>query len=250
MRGVILCGGMGTRLRPLTSVVNKHLVPIYDQPMCFYGLQMLAESGIKEVMMILGGQSMEELMRLCKDGREFGFERLYYSYQEGEGGIAAALALTEQFANGEDVCVVLGDNLILGESLAPYKIAFEKEVAGHGAMVLLSEVQDPQNYGVAVIEKSGRIVNIIEKPEFPPSKLAVIGVYFYDWSVFERIKNCTPSRRGELEITDVNNSYAQEGILAHKKIRGKWIDAGSSIEAWLHAGQLVEQYRKPESVGK
>ena len=157
MKGIVLCGGLGTRLRPLTTVVNKHLLPVYDKPMCFYPLEMLASAGFEEVMIVVGGQSTEEIMKLCKDGREFGFKRLYYVYQEGEGGIGAALALTEQFVNGDDCCVVLGDNLMLGDSLGRYKEKFESRSERYGAMVLAAKVPDPQNYGVPTIS-DGRIL--------------------------------------------------------------------------------------------
>jgi glucose-1-phosphate thymidylyltransferase len=243
MRGVVLAGGLGTRLRPLTSVVNKHLLPVHDKPMIFYPLEMLAEAGIEEVMVVVGGQSTEAIMKLCKDGREFGFKRLYYVYQEGEGGIAAALALTEQFANGEDLCVVLGDNLMLGASLKPYKNSFE--LTGYGAMVLCANVDNPQDYGVPTIDKqSGRLLFITEKPEKPQCKYGVIGVYFYDETVFEKIRTCVPSKRGELEITDVNNNYAEAGDLHWMEAKGTWLDAGSSIDAWIEAGRVVAAYKE------
>jgi glucose-1-phosphate thymidylyltransferase len=242
MRGVVLAGGLGTRLRPLTSVVNKHLLPVHDKPMLFYPLEMLAEAGIEEVMVVVGGQSTEAIMKLCKDGREFGFRRLYYVYQEGEGGIAAALALTEQFANGEDLCVVLGDNLMLGSSLKPHKKKFED--SGYGAMVLCVNVSNPQDYGVPTIDKgTSRLLYITEKPERPQCKYGVIGVYFYDDTVFEKIRTCIPSKRGELEITDVNNAYAEAGDLDWVEAKGTWVDAGSSIQAWLEAGKLVAEYK-------
>lgn len=247
MRGIVLAGGLGTRLRPLTSVVNKHLLPIYNKPMIFYPLQMLADAGIEEAVVVIGGHSTEEIVKLCKDGREFGFKRLYYVYQEGEGGIAAALSLTEEFAAGQDICVVLGDNLMLGDTLGPYVKAFENRAANNGAqvpgaMVLLTKVPDPQNYGVPTLDKEGRILFITEKPEHPSLSEAVIGVYFYDKSVFHRIRECTPSKRGELEITDVNNSYAEVHMLTYKRTKGMWVDAGSSIEAWRKAGELVEKH--------
>jgi glucose-1-phosphate thymidylyltransferase len=246
MKGIVLAGGLGTRLRPLTSVVNKHLLPIHDRPMIFYPLQMLAEAGLEEVMIVVGGQSTEEIMKLCKDGREFGFKRLYYAYQEGEGGIAAALALTEQFVHGEDCCVVLGDNLMLGDPLRRYVEAFiERNSAGCGAMVLAAKVPDPQNYGVPTISDN-RILFITEKPEVPMSTFGIIGVYFYDWSVFEKIRQCRPSERRELEITDVNNLYAEAGTLRWMETKGKWIDAGSSIQAWLQACKLVAENRMKE----
>ena len=258
MRGIVLAGGLGTRLRPLTSVINKHLLPVYDRPMLFWPLEMLAEAGFEEVMVVLGGQSTEEIVKLCKDGREFGFRRLYYVYQEGEGGIAAALSLTEEFVHNDNCCVVLGDNLMLGDSLVRYKRVFEsindesqqmEDVGATKAMVLLSEVPDPQNYGVPTIEKGGRVITITEKPEKPMSRYGVIGVYFYPPDVFQKIRTCQPSKRGELEITDVNNLYAEEGRLAHMTVKGQWIDAGSSIAAWVQAGKLVEEYNKKELVG-
>jgi glucose-1-phosphate thymidylyltransferase len=251
MRGIVLAGGLGTRLRPLTSVVNKHLLPIYNKPMIFYPLQMLADAGIEEAVVVIGGHSTEEIVKLCKDGREFGFKRLYYVYQEGEGGIAAALSLTEEFADGQDICVVLGDNLMLGDSLRPYVDAFDNRIPRatftqrgpyYGAMVLLTKVPDPQNYGVPTIDEKGRILFITEKPEHPSLSEAVIGVYFYDKSVFSRIRACKPSERGELEVTDVNNSYAEEHELTYRRTKGQWIDAGSSIEAWRKAGELVEKH--------
>lgn len=246
MRGIVLAGGLGTRLKPLTSVTNKHLLPVYDRPMIFYPLEMIAEAGIEDVMIVVGGQSTEAIMKLCKNGSQWGFKSLYYVYQEGEGGIAAALALTENFVGEHDCCVVLGDNIMLGDSLKSYVKEF-KTVADYGqeAMVLAAEVPDPQNYGVPTIEASSqRLLYITEKPEVPQSKFGIIGVYFYDASVFEKIKSCIPSKRGELEITDVNNLYANIRTLSWKKVKGKWIDAGSSIEAWVAAGKLVEEYQK------
>lgn len=247
MKGIVLAGGLGTRLRPLTSVVNKHLLPVHDKPMIFYPLQMLADAGFREVMIVVGGQSTEAIMKLCKDGRDFGFERLYYVYQEGEGGIAAALSLTEQFVHGDDCCVVLGDNLMLGDNLKRYKDAFDqRNWEKTGAMVLAADVPDPQNYGVPTIT-DGRILYITEKPEKPMSSFGIIGVYFYDKSVFYRIRQCAPSKRGELEITDVNNSYAEAGMLMWKEVKGAWLDAGSSISAWITAGKTVELYQKKMS---
>jgi glucose-1-phosphate thymidylyltransferase len=245
MKGVVLCGGLGTRLRPLTAVVNKHILPVYNKPMCFYPLEMLAEAGIEDVMIVVGGQSTEAIMKLIKDGRQWGFRSLYYVYQEGEGGIAAALALTEQFVKKDTCCVVLGDNIMLGDSLKPYTKDYLLSLKG--AMVLAAQVPDPQNYGVPTIEsrsQSSRILFITEKPEHPVISLGIIGVYFYDDTVFSRIKTCSPSKRGELEITDVNNSYASDGDLAWRKVKGTWIDAGSSIEAWIAAGKIVEEYQK------
>lgn len=246
MKGVVLAGGLGTRLRPLTQVTNKHLLPVYDRPMIFYPLEMLAEAGMEEVMIVVGGQSTEEIMKLCKDGSQWGLKSLYYVYQEGETGIAKALALTESFVKSDDVCVVLGDNIMLGDSLKRYCESFKKEM--RGAMVLAAEVPDPQNYGVPTIEKStNRILYITEKPAVPESKFGIIGVYLYDGTLlFDQIKHCKPSARGELEITDVNNLYAAEKDLAWMQVKGMWIDAGSSINAWVAAGRMVEQYKSKE----
>jgi len=211
--------------------------------MLFYPLEMLAHAGIEEVMIVVGGLSAEEILKLCKDGRDFGFKRLYYVYQEGEGGIAAALALTEQFINGDDCCVVLGDNLMLGDTLTPYKSAFEsRDMDRCGALVLATKVPDPQNYGVPTFDDN-RILYITEKPEKPSSPYGIIGVYFYDGTVFDKIRTCHPSERGELEITDVNNEYAQAGMLRWMATSGKWVDAGSSIGAWLQACKLVAEHR-------
>ena len=248
MKGIVLAGGLGNRLRPLTLVTNKHLLPVYDKPMIYYPLQMLAQAGFEEVMMVIGGKSTEELVKLCKDGREFGFKRLYYVYQEGEGGIGQALSLTEEYVGNNDCCVVLGDNLMLGDSLGHYKKDFEnRNWQKHGAMVLAAKVSDPQNYGVPTFA-DGRIICIDEKPEKPMSDFGIVGVYFYDRSVFYRIKQCVPSNRGELEITDVNNSYAEAGMLMWEQVKGRWVDAGSSIPAWIVAGKLVEAYKNKNEV--
>lgn len=251
MKGVVLAGGLGTRLRPLTAVTNKHLLPVYDRPMLFWPLQMLAEAGIQDVLLVLGGQSTEEIMKLCKNGKQWGFRSLCYAFQEGEGGIADALSLAETFVGKDDCCVVLGDNIMLGDSLKEYVMAFrgtsEYGNFGVGAMVLAAEVQDPQNYGVPTVEHDGkRILYITEKPKIPESRYGIIGVYFYDATVFDRIRKCSKSERGELEITDVNNLYAQESRLTWKKVKGTWLDAGSSIEAWLRVGKAVEEHLKKE----
>lgn len=247
MKGIVLAGGLGTRLRPLTAVMNKHLLPVHDRPMLFWPLQLLAKAGIQDVMVVVGGQSTEEIMKLCKDGRQWGFRTLYYAFQEGEGGIAEALALTETFVAKDDCCVVLGDNIVLGDSLEEYIKFFqrtsERGSYGEGALVLAAEVPDPENYGVPTIEAGGKkIIFITEKPKLPSSRYGIIGVYFYDATVFDKIRQCSKSERGELEITDVNNLYAQEGRLWWKKVKGTWLDAGSSIEAWLRVGKAVEEY--------
>lgn len=249
MKGIVLAGGLGTRLRPLTSVTNKHLLPVYDRPMLFWPLQMLEEAGIEEVLIVVGGQSTEEIMKLCGNGSKWGFKSLYYAFQEGEGGIAAALSLAEGFVSNDDCCVVLGDNIMLGDSLRAYRLMHEACKSLTRAMVLAAEVTDPENYGVPTIESSSkRILYITEKPEVPQSRFGIVGVYFYDWTVFEKIRRCRPSGRGEMEITDVNNLYAEEKSLFWKQVKGKWVDAGSSIEAWLSASKMVEKYQKKEAV--
>lgn len=242
MRGVILAGGLGTRLRPLTTVINKHLLPVHDKPMLFYPLEMMAEAGIEEVLIVVGGQSTEEIMKLCKDGKQFGFKRLYYVYQDGEGGIAHALSLAEEFTGEADVCVILGDNLLLGDDMRKYREKFES--TGYGAMVIVKTVPDPQNYGVPLIDKEkGRLLYISEKPEKPQSKYGVIGIYFYDSSVYEVIRQLHPSKRGELEITDVNNVYAESGDIGWMEAKGKWVDCGSSIPAWMEANEMVKAWK-------
>jgi glucose-1-phosphate thymidylyltransferase len=253
MKGVVLAGGLGTRLKPLTDVLNKHLLPVWNRPMVYYPLEMLATAGVQDVLLVVGGQSTGDFLKLLKDGKKFGFRSLYYVYQEGEGGIAHALSLAEPFVGDDNCCVVLGDN-ILGESLAPYCEAFLKQgIAGvhskdssgtyikirQGARILLATVTDPENYGVPQFIGS-RLKYIEEKPKHPTCNYAVIGVYFYDGTVFEKIKKLKPSDRDELEISDVNNLYAVEGRLEYSTISSWWKDAGSSIDALTSAGEQVK----------
>jgi glucose-1-phosphate thymidylyltransferase len=254
MKGIVLAGGLGSRLRPLTNVTNKHLLPVYDRPMIFWPLQTLHQAGINEVMMVIGGKSTESLVKLCKDGREFGFKRLYYAYQEGEGGIASALELTEEFVGREDCCVILGDTILLNEDVAAYTKTFlNRDWQKVGAQVALKFVSNPREYGVAefgpdlapsAVAKMPPIKKIHEKPKQPPSDAAVIGFYYYDSTVFSKIRSCVPSRRGELEITDVNNAYAEEGKLDWTEVQGSWFDAGSSISDWLSVGKAVESFMR------
>ena len=238
MKGVVLAGGLGTRLRPLTSVTNKHLLPVYNQPMIFFPIQTLVEAGINDILIVTGGNSAGDFLKLLRNGAEFGLSRIHYAYQEGEGGIAAALSLAKDFAEKEPVCVVLGDN-ILQNSIATFIKRFRHQ--GSGAKILLSEVSDPQRFGVPVIE-DGRVVRIEEKPSNPKSVYAVIGVYMYDNRVFDIIKTLKPSGRGELEITDVNNAYIEAGDLTWDVIDGWWTDAGT-FESLLHASNLVAEMR-------
>ena len=234
MKGVILAGGLGSRLRPLTKVTNKHLLPIYDRPMIYYPLQTLVGAGIDEIMIVTGGSNAGDFLRLLGNGRDFGLKHIDYTYQEGEGGIADALRLCEHFADSDPICVVLGDNIIQ-QSIAPYARRFEAQ--GGGARVLLKEVEDPERFGVPEID-GDRIVRIDEKPEVPKSRYAVTGVYFYDARVFEFIATLKPSKRNELEITDVNNAYIAANAMQFDVLDGWWTDAGQ-FESLHLAATLV-----------
>lgn len=236
MKGIILAGGTGSRLFPLTKITNKHLLPVYKEPMIFYPLRTLINAGITEIMVVTGGRNSGDFLRLLSNGKEFGLRHVNYTYQEGEGGIAAALKLAEYFADGEKICVILGDNIIEGNILEAAR-RFEQQSAG--AHIVLKEVPYPQRFGVPVFD-GDRIVRIEEKPQNPPSPYAVTGIYFYDPTVFERIKELKPSRRGELEITDVNNSYLSEGTLTYSILEGWWTDAGT-FESLRGATNLVAE---------
>ena len=236
MRGVVLAGGLGTRLLPLTKVTNKHLLPIYDRPMIYYPIQALANAGIEEIMLVTGGNSAGDFLKLLGNGKDFDLKRLNYSYQEGEGGIADALRLAEHFVDGEPVCVILGDNIIEG-NIARAADAFRKQQ--QGAKILLKDVKSPQRFGVPILE-GNRVVKIEEKPANPRSSYAVTGMYFYDARVFDIIKTLKPSGRGELEITDVNNAYIADGTLTWDILEGWWTDAGT-IESLYLANQLVSR---------
>jgi len=238
MKGVILAGGLGTRLYPLTKITNKHLLPVYSKPMIYYPIEALVNAGISDIMIITGGASAGDFIRLLENGEEFGLKRLHYAYQKGEGGIAAALALARSFVDHDKVCVVLGDN-ILERCIRKGVQAFEKQAGG--AKVFLKEVPNPQSYGIAEIE-GGRIAQIVEKPKAPKSNLAVIGVYMYGPEVFDIIPTLTPSARGELEITDVNNHFVRAGSMTYEVIQGWWADAGESIDSWIEANQLIAQH--------
>ncbi|ULA65004.1 MAG: hypothetical protein LZF86_190299 [Nitrospira sp.] len=236
MKGVVLAGGLGTRLMPLTKVTNKHLLPIYDRPMIYYPIQALVNAGIRDIMLVTGGNNAGDFLKLLGNGREFGLRHLHYTYQEGEGGIADALRLAEHFADGEAICVILGDNIIEGH-IASAAEAFRRQKIG--AKILLKEVKDPQRFGVPVLEGE-RVLKIEEKPARPRSAYAVTGLYFYDAQVFDIIKTLKPSGRGELEITDVNNAYIEAGTLTWELLEGWWTDAGT-IESLHLANQLVSQ---------
>jgi glucose-1-phosphate thymidylyltransferase len=240
MKGVILAGGLGSRLRPLTKVTNKHLLPVYDQPMIYYPLNTLCRAGISEIMIVTGGSSAGDFLRLLGNGHEFGLKHLNYTYQEGEGGIADALRLCKHFAEGERICVVLGDN-ILQDDITPFARSFSQQVSG--ARLLLKEVADPERFGVPEFEGE-RIVRIEEKPLKPKSRFAVSGVYFYDDRVFDYIGELKPSARNELEITDVNNAYIRAGDLQFDILPGWWTDAGQFDSLYLATTLVAEERRK------
>lgn len=236
MKGVVLAGGLGTRLRPLTAVTNKHLLPVYDQPMIYYPIQTLVNAGISDIMIVTGGSSAGDFLKLLGNGKTFGLKHLNYTYQEGEGGIAEALALVEHFSGGDPVCVVLGDNIIEGNISAAVR-AYRHQ--GKGAKIILKKVPDPQRFGVPELDGPS-VVRIEEKPEFPKSEYAVIGVYMYDGEVYDIIRTLKPSGRGELEITDVNNAYIERGEMSWEELKGWWTDAGT-FESLLHASNLVAE---------
>lgn len=237
MKGVVLAGGLGSRLRPLTAVTNKHLLPVYNQPMIYYPIQTLVNAGIEDILIVTGGNSAGDFLKLLGNGKAFGLKHLNYTYQEGEGGIADALSLAEHFSAGEPLCIVLGDNIIEGNIRAAADSYRAR--GGTGAQILLKKVLDPQRFGVPEIEGS-RVLRIEEKPSAPKSEYAVIGVYMYDARVFEIIKTLKPSGRGELEITDVNNAYIERGEMAWGELEGWWSDAGT-FESLLYASNLVAE---------
>lgn len=236
MKGVVLAGGLGTRLRPLTSVTNKHLLPVYDRPMIYYPIQALVNAGITDIMIVTGGNSAGDFLRLLGNGKAFGLKHLNYTYQEGEGGIAEALSLVEHFAAREPVCVVLGDNIIEG-NIAAAVAEYKKQ--GKGAKIILKRVPDPERFGVP--ELSGQnVVRIEEKPKAPKSEYAVIGIYMYDGEVYDIIRTLEPSGRGELEITDVNNAYIARDEMTWQELDGWWTDAGT-FESLLRASNMVAE---------
>jgi len=234
MKGVVLAGGLGTRLAPLTRVTNKHLLPVYKKPMIYYPIEKLVRAGLKEIMVVTGGPFAGDFLKLLGNGREFGLKEVHYTYQEGEGGIAEALGLTENFVEGDRVCVILGDNIFsadIGRGV--------EEFMGQksGAKIFLKEVDDPGRFGVAEL-KGKNVVGIEEKPKKPKSKYAVTGIYMYDNEVFSIVKTLKPSGRGELEITDVNNAYLKRGALTYEILDGWWTDAGT-FESLYRANKLV-----------
>jgi len=238
MKGIVLAGGTGSRLFPLTKITNKHLLPIYDKPMIYYPIQTLVDAGIEDIMIVTGGKNSGDFLRLLVNGKHFGLKHINYTYQEGEGGIADALGLCEHFADGQKICVVLGDNIIEGDIR---RAADEFRHQKSGAKILLKEVEDAERFGVAELSGS-QIVGIEEKPRAPKSNYAVTGIYMYDATVFDKIRTLVPSRRGELEITDVNNAYIKEGTLNFAYLEGWWTDAGT-FESLLRAANLVAHSR-------
>lgn len=234
MRGVILAGGLGKRLRPLTLVTNKHLLPIYDRPMIYYPIQTLLNIDVRDIMIVTGSEYAGDFVRLLKNGKHLGIRHLTYAYQEGERGIADALLQAEEFAEGQKICVILGDNLIEGNLR---RAASDFAAQPSGARFILKQVTDPRRFGVAEFNGQ-RITRVIEKPSHPPSKMAVTGFYFYHADVFEICRQLAPSPRGELEITDVNNVYVQRGDATHSVLDGWWADAGT-IESLYRVTCLV-----------
>jgi len=238
MKGIVLAGGLGTRLHPLTKITNKHLLPVYDKPMIYYPIQTLVNAGIDDIMLVTGGTKAGDFLQLLGNGSQFGLVHLNYTYQEREGGIAEAVGLCENFVGGSKMVIILGDNIIEKGIKAAVE-AFKKQKSG--ARILLKRVKNPREYGIAEID-DGRIVGIVEKPEEPKSDLAVIGVYMYDNRVFEFVKGLSRSARGELEITDVNNLYLERGELTYSILEGHWADAGESIDALLETNVFVKEH--------
>jgi glucose-1-phosphate thymidylyltransferase len=236
VKGIVLAGGLGTRLRPLTAITNKHLLPVYHKPMIYYPIETLVNAGINDIMIVTGGNSAGDFLRLLKNGKDFGLRHINYTYQEGEGGIADALSLCEDFADGEPVCVVLGDNIIEKNICRAVRSYREQ---GGGAKIMLKKVPDPQRFGVPELD-GRKVIRIEEKPIEPKSAYAVIGVYMYDADVFNIIRTLEPSGRGELEITDVNNSYIERGEMTWDELDGWWTDAGT-FESLLRASNLVAE---------
>ncbi len=252
MKGVVLAGGLGTRLMPLTRVTNKHLLPVYDRPMIYYPIDCLLTAGIDEILIVTGGEHAGDFLKLLGNGKALGIRKLQYTYQEGEGGIADALNLAEEFAEGGKICVILGDNIIERDIRQAVGNFFTQP---SGAKLLLKKVDEPQRFGVARLEE-GRLVEIVEKPTEPPSDFAVTGIYMYDGDVFEIISGLRPSSRGELEITDVNSEYLRRGDLTYEILEGWWTDAGTF--ASLHRANClvvqrgannVEEATAPEAEG-
>ena len=245
MKGVVLAGGTGSRLFPLTKITNKHLLPIYNKPMIYYPIETLVNAGIRDILIVTGGKNSGDFLRLLSNGKEFGLKHLDYTYQEGEGGIADALSLAEHFADGGKVCVVLGDNII-ETNIRRAADEFRRQPCG--AKILLKQVPDAERFGVAEIA-GDRVLNIEEKPQKPKSDYAVTGIYFYDGTVFDKARTLQPSSRGELEITDVNNAYIREGTMTYDFLDGWWTDAGT-FDSLRRATNLVAEKGANKNAGQ
>jgi glucose-1-phosphate thymidylyltransferase len=238
MKGVVLAGGSGSRLKPLTEVTNKNLLPVYDRPMLFYPIELMVEAGITEVLVVTGPERTGDLLRALGDGSRLGLQRLYFTVQEAPSGIAHAISLAEAFTGGDRLFVILGDNLVFGADIAGAIRRFERQPLG--AKIFLKAVPDPERFGVAEI-RGGAVVGIKEKPREPKSNLAVTGLYLYDHTVFEKIRRLRPSPRGELEVTDLNKVYLREGTLHFEVLDGDWIDAGT-FESLFAASEMARRY--------
>lgn len=242
IKGVVLAGGLGKRLHPLTKITNKHLLPVYDRPMVFYPIQKLVAAGIRDIMIVTGGPYAGDFLRLLGNGSEFGLKELHYAYQEGEDGIASALSLTQNFVGKDKVCVILGDNIFADDISDQVR---EFAAGERGAHLMLKHVERPERFGVACFDENDNLVAIEEKPVKPKSRYAIIGVYMYDHHVFDVIDTLKPSARGEYEITDVSNRYIERGDADHSIIKGWWTDAGT-FESLHRAGDLVRAERIQE----
>ena len=234
MKGIILAGGLGSRLFPLTKITNKHLLPVYDRQMIYYPIEALVKAGVTDIMIVTGGKKSGDFLSLLGNGSDFGLKHLNYTYQKGEGGIAEALGLCEHWAAGEPICVILGDNIIEKNIVQGVKDFTKQKV---GAKIMLKEVDDPERFGVAELD-GDKVLSIVEKPKAPKSNKAVIGIYMYDGRVFDIIKTLKPSDRGELEITDVNNWYIEDGSMTFEVLNGWWTDAGT-FDSLIKASNLV-----------
>ena len=235
MKGIVLAGGLGKRLFPLTKITNKHLLPVFNKPMIYYPIQTLVDAGIKDILVVTGGNHAGEFLRLLGNGHQFGLKHINYTYQEGEGGIAQALSLAEHFADNDKVVVILGDNII-EKSIAKAVDDFRKQP--RGAKILIRKVEDPERFGVVEFGKNDKITGIVEKPGKPKSDFIVTGIYMYDNKVFDIVRTLKPSKRGELEITDVNNAYLKRKELTYSILKGWWTDSGT-FDSLLRANNLV-----------
>jgi glucose-1-phosphate thymidylyltransferase len=235
MKGIVLAGGLGSRLYPLTKITNKHLLPVFDKPMIYYPIQCLVNAGITDIQIVTGGNSAGHFLQLLGNGADFGLKDLNYTFQQGEGGIADALKLAENFVDGEEMAVVLGDNIIEGNIRGAVD---DFKAQGGGAKILLKEVPDPERFGVATVDDDGKVHKIVEKPTNPETNKAVIGIYMYDADVFDIVRTLKPSGRGELEITDVNNAYIERGTMTSDVLSGWWTDAGT-FESLLRSAKMI-----------